>query len=114
MYLLKTSFFYFDQFCGGVRVPNKQERKVMVANTVAMGVRTVMSNHVYKFGEETFLQTEGCPIGLDLSQGVARAVMMLYDRLYLEKVKDEGMDMRMYARYIDDSNQIIATDETDE
>ena len=70
-----------------------------------------MSNHTYAVGDKIFLQTEGCPIGLDLSQAVARAVMLYYDELYLSKVKEEGMRIHMYARYVDDSNQIVEVEE---
>ena len=80
-----------------------------------MGVKYVMSLHTYKMGDEIYLQTEGCPIGLNLSQAVARCVMLLYDKKYLERVKeDEELDMKMYVRYVDDSNQIISTSEQDE
>ena len=40
--------------------------------------------------------------------------MMQYDRKYLGKVEEEGIKMRMYARYVDDSNQIVESDERDE
>ena len=96
------------------RSPNDQEKRVMLANAVALGVRSVMSSHSYKMGDEIFLQKEGCPIGLNLSQAVARCCMIYYDREYLKKVKEEGMDMKMYVRYVDDSNQIICSDEKDE
>ena len=65
-------------------------------------------------GDDKFQQSEGSPIGLNLSQAVARAVMQLFDKEYLEQVRAEGLKMRMYCRYIDDSNQIIEAEEKDE
>ena len=90
--------------------PSFKEMIVMIANALSIGVKVVMSNHTYTVGEKIFLQSEGCPIGLDLSQAVARAVMMQYDKLYLEKVAAEGIKIHMYTRYVDDSNQVVESD----
>ena len=48
----------------------------------------------------------GGSIGLELTGAVARPFMLMYDDLYLKKVQKAGIDMMMYERYIDDSNQV--------
>ena len=95
------------------KTPSSFEKKRMLACVLGIGVKVVMENHTYVMGEDIYLQTDGCPIGLDLSQAVARAVMLLYDELYLEEVKNEGINMQMYARYVDDSNQIVEADDNE-
>ena len=60
--------------------------------------------------EYIYRQKVAPSIELDLSQ----AVMMKYDRMHLERVKSEGMNMLMYTRYVDDSNQIVESGEQDE
>jgi hypothetical protein len=47
----------------------------------------------------------GGPIGLQLTGAVSRAYMMRWDKLYKKKVLRAGIDMLLYERYIDDSNQ---------
>jgi hypothetical protein len=47
----------------------------------------------------------GGPIGLELTGSVSRAYMLRWDKLYLLKVKKSGLDMTLYERYVDDSNQ---------
>ena len=71
-----------------------------------MGVKIVMSNHTYSVGDKFYLQTKGGPIGLELTGAIARVFMNSWDKKYLKKVKDNGLDMKMYTRYIDDSNQV--------
>ena len=71
------------------------------------GVEVVMKNHTYKLGDRTLLQSDGGPIGLELTGAVSRAFMMMWDELYLKAVKDEGLVMLLYYRYVDDSNQIV-------
>ena len=51
----------------------------------------VMSNHVYKVGDTIHLQTDGGPMGLKLTGAIARVVMMLFDKIYLEKVAQNDM-----------------------
>ena len=88
------------------RQPGKKEKKKMVALAVAEGVRACMSNHTYRVGDTTFQQQAGGPIGLELTGAVSRAFMHRWDKLYLEKVEKAGIQMKMYKRYVDDSNQV--------
>ena len=88
------------------RPPGNRQKKRMVALAVAEGVRACMANHVYCVGDKIFMQTEGGPIGLELTGAVSRAFMARWDRLYLKKVKKAGMKMMLYERYVDDSNQM--------
>ena len=53
-----------------------------------------------------YRQTEGGPIGLDLTGALSRPFMMRWDRMYLDRVKKAGIKMRFYKRYVDDSNQV--------
>ena len=49
---------------------------------------------------------EGGAIGLELTGAVSRPFMMEWDLEYLSMVKESGMVMRLYKRYVDDSNQV--------
>ena len=87
----------------------------MLACVVSIGVEVVMRNHTYTMGEKIYQQREGCPIGLDLSQAVARSVMMKYDREFIGGMESAtGLKMRMYARYVDDTNLIVESEDDDE
>ena len=89
-----------------VKRPGKEERKRMTALAVAEGVKVCMANHVYCVGDKVFLQKGGGPIGLELTGAVSRAFMARWDKLYLERVQNAGMVMKVYERYVDDSNQV--------
>ena len=58
-------------------------------------------------GDQIYLQTTGSPIGLDISSPISRAVMMLFDKLFLEKLRERGMTVSQYKRYVDDINTIV-------
>ena len=88
------------------RKPGKQQRKKMIAIAVAEGIRVCMSQHVYRVGDKTFLQQSGGPIGLELTGAVSRAFMHRWDNLYIERVRKSGIKMKLYERYVDDSNQV--------
>ena len=88
------------------RKPGVRQQKRMLALAVCFGVKTVLSNHTYRMGDLTYLQASGGPIGLELTGAVARPFMMCWDKRYLEQVRKAGIDMELYKRYIDDSNQL--------
>ena len=46
-------------------------------------------------------------MGLKMTWAIARIVMMLFDKIYSEKVLQSDLNMLMYERYVDDSNQIV-------
>ena len=82
----------------------RQKRK-MLALAVSHGVYTALSNHTYCLGDQIYLQVSGGPIGLQLTGAVSRAYMMRWDKQYLDKVQKSGIAMKMYERYVDDSDQ---------
>ena len=88
------------------RPPGHKQRKKMIGIAVSEGVEVCMSNHTYCVGDKVYLQTAGGPIGLELTGAVSRPFMAKWDRLYLEKAKKAGVEMKLYERYVDDSNQV--------
>ena len=58
-----------------------------------------------------YQQLGGGSIGLELTGAVARPFMLRWDTLYRDKVRAAGqeLDLVMYERYVDDSNQVVIT-----
>ena len=94
-----------DSWTVGRKAGNRQKKK-MLALAISVGVETVMSGHTYMIGDVCYLQTEGGAIGLELTGAVSRPFMQKWDNLYVKKAETAGIPMRMYSRYVDDSNQI--------
>ena len=46
-------------------------------------------------------------MGLKMTWAIARIVMMLFDKIYSEKVLQSDLKMLMYERYVKDSNHIV-------
>ena len=63
-----------------------------------------MQNHTYKLGNDFYLQTEGAPIGLQMSGEIGRICCMVWDRLYKQKLANNQIEMPMFGRFIDDGN----------
>ena len=93
------------------RSPGRKQKKRMIGLTLAIGIQACMESHVYKVGDQTYLQKEGGPIGLELTGAVSRAFMWRWDRMYLERVREAGIKMPLYERYVDDSNQVAVVPE---
>ena len=88
------------------RRPGVVQKRKMLALAVSVGVQCVMSSHTYMVGDTAYLQTEGGAIGLELTGAVSRPFMQKWDRNYLKLIKAAGIDMNVYERYVDDSNQV--------
>ena len=63
---------------------------------------------MYQIDGKVFLQTDGGPIGLELSGSLARVIMLLWDQELLRRLDkaaaNTSWDLFAYLRYVDDGN----------
>ena len=79
----------------------------MLAEALSIGVKFVMSNHLYIFNQEVRMQSKGGPIGLALTGDVAQVFMCWYDRELISRLELDGLVVLLYRRYVDDVNALI-------
>ena len=89
------------------RSPTPAEKKIILAQVIRIATLAVLNNHTYQFNEETRLQAEGSPIGLELAGAMARVVMLWWDQQFMKKISDNLLDLYLYLRYIDDQNMAM-------
>ena len=78
------------------------EKKRIVAAVLEIMVNLVMSTHVYVFCGRYFLQKLGGPIGLRSTATIAALIMKIWDQAWLKLVKNEGLNILEFFRYVDD------------
>ena len=93
-----------DKWVPPAAEPTHQQKKRLIAIAVAAAVDTVMQNHTYKLGNDFYLQTEGAPIGLQMSGEIGRICCMVWDRLYKQELANNQIEMPMFGRFIDDGS----------
>ena len=91
------------------RLPTRNEKSKMIAKTLEIVTKEVMSKHYYAVGNTVKKQTDGGPIGLQLTGAVARVVMLWWDKKFLEVANTAGVGIDMYERFVDDSNLVSET-----
>ena len=79
-------------------------KKSMIREALRIVLKVVLLNHTYIFNNQPKKQTEGGPIGMDLSGLVAKIFMAWWDRQLLEKLANLDISIRLYKRYVDDIN----------
>ena len=57
-------------------VPTEREVKIIIALLVKYMIKSVFKGHVYYHNGKIYIQTEGGPIGLELSGSVARLILI--------------------------------------
>ena len=88
------------------RLPNEVEKANMISKLIEIVTKEVMSNHFYSVGDTIRKQTDGGPIGLQLTGAIARIVMLWWDDQFLGVASTAGIVIDMYERFIDDSNLV--------
>jgi hypothetical protein len=82
--------------------PNNKTQAKIIAEAIAKAVKVAMTNFTYKFNGVTRLQSQGGPMGNQLSGAVARAEMMEMDTAILNLCGANKMLLYMYKRFVDD------------
>ena len=68
-----------------------------------------MKTHIYDFEGELRKQRKGGPIGLELTGDIAQIYMIWYDDQLQKKIAEDGIELKMYRRYVDDINMVMKT-----
>ena len=87
--------------------PSEEQKIRMVANMLIKSVEISISNHMYRFNGTMYKQEDGGPIGAELSQAIARLVMVWWDKQFLKLCNEIGIEVDLYTRYVDDSNLAV-------
>ena len=82
--------------------------KRMLAKAIEVGVKAVMGGHVYKFNGEIKHQKEGGAIGLELTGEIAGVFMSWWDKCLRRKLREDGISIVVYKRYVDDINTVVS------
>ena len=78
-----------------------------MATVVQIATEAMFRNHFYEFGGQRFQQQEGGPIGLRGTCSVARLTMQIFDRKWSNILEDQGVDIKLYSRYMDDGRILL-------
>ena len=81
----------------------------MVVHALAITLRYTLSNHVCKFNGQLYKQLKGGAIGVGIAGDVATLFMVWWDR----ELRSKFPTFRMYARYVDDIDVVVETDDDD-
>ena len=86
--------------------PPENIKRKMVIRAIKTSIETTMRNHVFFFDQDAYHQTEGGAIGVGLAGEVANLFMVWWDRTFIERVKENGIELAMYGRYVDDTDVV--------
>ena len=88
--------------------PTYLQRRKMISLAIEVGIKACMKGHMYQIDGKIYLQSDGGPIGLELSGALARVTMLLWDRQLLRRLDkasaNTSWDLYAYLRYVDDGN----------
>ncbi len=97
-----------SKFQKPLREPTQDEKKKMISIALQIGIETITKNHLYTFNGNIYQQTDGGPIGLELTGAISRVYMLWWDREFKRAIRKATSDidwsLYMYMRYVDDTN----------
>jgi hypothetical protein len=74
----------------------------MMTTALGIAMKTTLKNHIFVFNGEVRKQSKGGAIGVKAAGDIAGLFMVWWDRKFKERVRTEGLQMKLYTRYVDD------------
>ena len=74
----------------------------MMTTALGIAMKTTLKNHIFVFNGEVRKQSKGGAIGVKAAGDIAGLFMIWWDREFKERVRTEGLQMKLYTRYVDD------------
>ena len=97
----------FQPWIPPVEQPDEDTTRKMFTEAMKIVLLFIMQNHLYTFDNQIKLQSEGGPIGLELTGVLAQLYMVWWDRQMVKKLEENGIGLRMCKRYVDGINVIM-------
>ena len=88
---------------------SKSDKKKILGKLMELAVIKIFTSNVYTFGGVFRLQSEGSPIGLDLSGEISRLEMGSWDIDFAELRDQNGVKLDLNKRYVDDKNVFLGS-----
>ena len=86
--------------------PTEYQIRQIMGRVCEIAVRTIFENFSYKFGGETFQQSEGGPIGARMTMACARLVMQDWGESYRQILMEAKLLVDFLRGYVDDGRQV--------
>ena len=96
------------------QAPTEDQLKKMLSIAIEIAIKQIMRTHIYEFEGELRKQLKGGPIGLELTGDIAQIYMIWYDDELKKKITENGLNIKMYKRYVDDINIVLRIPPTEE
>ena len=76
----------------------------MLAFAVGRSLKVTLENHILRLNNRCYKQVKGGAIGVGIAGDVANLFMVWWDKQVKMKLEDDGINVQMYSRYVDDIN----------
>jgi hypothetical protein len=80
-----------------VREPSDEEKRRIMGKVMKILTETLMVSHTYRFDGKVYRHEDGGPIGLEVTQVIARVVMLMWDKMAKKLFAELGMKIIMYC-----------------
>ena len=101
---LKSKKGRFGPWIKRMKAPDEREERRLMKEAIKIALEIILKNHIYIFDGIIRKQNKGGPIGLDLTEVVAKIFMNWWDKHFLQKLHQLKYEVHMYKRYVDDIN----------
>ena len=96
-----------EKWTTGVVPTSEEIRRKILGRVLHIAVNKVFSSNAYTFAGVMRIQSDGCPIGLDLSGEIGRLEMGDWDGRMLELCASNMIKVDVSDRYVDDVDTIL-------
>ena len=96
-----------EKWTEGTIPTDMASKREILGKVLEIAVVKIFKSNIYRFGGNTYLQTDGAPIGMDLSGEIGRLVMAIWDGDFMELCDANNIVIDLNERYVDDDDMVM-------
>ena len=89
------------------KIENQELLRKIISCAIGIAIKVTLNNHIFVFDQKIYQQTKGGAIGVGIAGDVANLFMVWWDRKFHTEILRNNMDMKLYSRYVDDTDIVI-------
>ena len=89
------------------RTLDSNTKRKLLVKAFGVALKLILKNHIFTFNKKYYKQCKGGAIGVSIAGDVANLFLVWWDKELKRKMRENGIIVKLYSRYVDDGNIVV-------
>ena len=104
---IKTYWKRWNNWKKADRTLDSNTKRKLLVKAFGVALKLILKNHIFTFNKKYYKQCKGGAIGVSIAGDVANLFLVWWDNELKRKMRENGIIVKLYSRYVDDGNIVV-------